>query len=265
MQLNAEDGGNRKYICVQLDEPISEKDSKEAYNFCTENNFKPVISSITKERLRRAGDKIITDAKKELAELKAKKRPDQEKITKAQEKLARILGNSPSVKGGQSQTDGVVLENATSTQLDDQAPNNATGLDIGFKVFKLDTSNINPWDGNIEKFEQLGLAVENIKHNRNSDDVLYEILLKLGLDLTVPITEINCSGSILYNIGMGALLVCLDNANDMLIAEIIKIKNQTENSELEVVFKDSVFKDDIAKTNYSQQLVLAGIKAVKVI
>lgn len=98
MQLNAEDGGNRKYICVQLDEPISGDDKKrndnqEAYKFCTENNFKPVISSITKERLRRAGDKIITDAKKELKELLEKKQPDDEKIKLAQEKLARILGN----------------------------------------------------------------------------------------------------------------------------------------------------------------------------
>ncbi|MBK2296728.1 DNA methyltransferase [Francisella philomiragia] len=49
MQLNAEDSGKRKYICVQLDEPISESDNREAYKFCTRHNFKPVISSITKE------------------------------------------------------------------------------------------------------------------------------------------------------------------------------------------------------------------------
>ncbi|QUE32184.1 site-specific DNA-methyltransferase [Francisella philomiragia] len=283
MQLNAEDGGNRKYICVQLDEPICEKDNKEAFNFCTDpkNNFKPVISSITKERLRRAGDKIITDAKKELTDLLAKSRPDAEKIKTAQEKLARLLGNSPSVKGWIAKQDGVVLEgdhptdkvgtppaegNKVDISLSDLTHDNTTGLDIGFKAFKLDTSNIKPWDGkNISNFGDLVEDIENIKQSRSTDDVLYEILLKLGLDLAVPITETNCNGSTLYNIGMGALLICLDKANDAVISEIIKIKNETENTELEVVFKDSVFESDVAKTNYSQQLESAGIKTVKVL
>ncbi|MBA5249918.1 MAG: site-specific DNA-methyltransferase [Gammaproteobacteria bacterium] len=61
MQLNAEDGGNRKFILVQLDEPIDQKKSAEAHKFCTDNNFQPVISSITLERLNRAGEKIKTD------------------------------------------------------------------------------------------------------------------------------------------------------------------------------------------------------------
>ena len=58
MQLNAEDGGKRKFILVQWDEVIDKKKNQEAYNFCTENKFKPVISSITLERLNRAGEKI---------------------------------------------------------------------------------------------------------------------------------------------------------------------------------------------------------------
>ncbi|APC95419.1 site-specific DNA-methyltransferase [Francisella tularensis subsp. novicida] len=274
MQLNAEDGGKRKYICVQLDEPISEKDNKEAYNFCTDpkNNFKPVISSITKERLRRAGDKIIADAKKELADLLAKSRPDAEKIKQAQEKLARILGNKEWIPLSSSgMTDSNCHSVAPTTESIEEMLNqvqhdNSLGLDIGFKAFKLDTSNIKPWDGKIENFgDGLFDKVDNIKQSRSTDDVLFEILLKLGLDLTVPITEIDCNGSTLYNIGMGALLICLDSANDAVISEIIKIKNDTENNELEVVFKDSVFDDDIAKTNYSQQLESAGIKTVKVI
>lgn len=64
MQLNAEDGGNRKFILCQIDEPIDEKKKKEAFDFCTNNNLPPVISSITIERLRRAGEKI----KKEIEE-----------------------------------------------------------------------------------------------------------------------------------------------------------------------------------------------------
>ncbi len=61
MQLNAEDDGNRKFVLVQLDEPIDKKKSIEAHKFCTDNNFAPVISSITIERLNRAGDKIKAD------------------------------------------------------------------------------------------------------------------------------------------------------------------------------------------------------------
>jgi adenine-specific DNA-methyltransferase len=61
MQLNAEDGGKRKFVLVQIDEPIIKKKSTEAYKFCTDNKFKPVISSITIERLNRAGEKIKAD------------------------------------------------------------------------------------------------------------------------------------------------------------------------------------------------------------
>ncbi|OJA03452.1 hypothetical protein BGC33_03915, partial [Bathymodiolus thermophilus thioautotrophic gill symbiont] len=61
MQLNAEDGGSRKFVLVQIDDPIDEKKSAEAYQFCTDNQFKPVISSITIERLNRAGEKIKKD------------------------------------------------------------------------------------------------------------------------------------------------------------------------------------------------------------
>ena len=63
MQLNAEDGGNRKFILCQWDEPIDPKKSKPAYDFCIDNGFDPVISSITLERVNRAGDKIHAENK----------------------------------------------------------------------------------------------------------------------------------------------------------------------------------------------------------
>jgi len=70
MQLNAEDGGNRKFILVQLDSPIDPKKSEVAYKFCADNNLDPVISSITIERLNRAGDKILEKNLSEKPELK---------------------------------------------------------------------------------------------------------------------------------------------------------------------------------------------------
>ncbi len=66
MQQNVEDGGNRKFILVQLDEQIDETKSKSAYDFCKENNFEPIISSITIERVNRAGDKIKESSKESL-------------------------------------------------------------------------------------------------------------------------------------------------------------------------------------------------------
>ncbi|ABK90358.1 site-specific DNA-methyltransferase [Francisella tularensis subsp. novicida] len=88
MQLNAEDGGKRKYILAQLDEPIDEK--KEAYKFCTDKNFEPVISSITIERLNRAGEKIKADIQAEFDAENSKKKPNQEKLAELQEKLENI-------------------------------------------------------------------------------------------------------------------------------------------------------------------------------
>lgn len=65
MKLNEEDGGNRKFILCQIEEPVDAKKQKEAYNFCVANNLPPVISSITVERLKRAGEKIANDIEAE--------------------------------------------------------------------------------------------------------------------------------------------------------------------------------------------------------
>jgi adenine-specific DNA-methyltransferase len=84
-------------------------------------------------------------------------------------------------------------------------------LDIGFKVLKLDSSNIKSWDSDFENLETNLLdAVENIKSDRNEEDLLYEILLKYGLDLTLPIDK-PFENKNIYNIGFGALIICLDN------------------------------------------------------
>lgn len=64
MELN-KDGGNRRYILCQIDEPIDPAKKKEAYDFCLANNLEPVISSITIERLKRAGEKIVKDVENE--------------------------------------------------------------------------------------------------------------------------------------------------------------------------------------------------------
>ena len=202
MQLNAEDGGNRKYIMVQLPELC--KEDSEAYKAGYKN-----ICEIGKERIRRAGDKIRTD-------------------------------------------ESLPLENREK-------------LDIGFKVFKLDSSNIKEWDTSTNDLQQSLLdSIDSIKSNRNSLDVLYEILLKYGLDLNIPIKETEN----FYSIGGGTLLVSLNNEIDLdvinsICEEYKKILEIDKEFKTTVILKDSSFKNDVDKTNALKKLEQVGISEIR--
>ena len=193
MQLNAEDEGNRKFIMVQLPET-------------TGNEKYRSICEIGKERIRRAGEKIIAD----------------------------------------------------------NSDKDLSNLDIGFKVLKLDSSNIKAWDSNFENVEGSLLdAVENIKSDRSSEDLLYEILLKYGLDLTLPIEEKEMNGKKVFVIGYGALVACLDDDITIPTVEAIaKLKVDYQSEIMRVVFKDASFKDAVVKTNAYQILKQFGIDEV---
>jgi len=138
-------------------------------------------------------------------------------------------------------------------------------LDTGFKVFKLDSSNIKPWDADFDNLEDTLLShVDNIKQDRSEEDVLYEILLKYGLNLTIPIEERIIHGKIVYIIGFGALIICLDNEITLDVVDGIgALKNELEPEVMRVVFKDGGFKDDVVKTNAIQNLKRFGIDDVK--
>jgi len=198
MQLNAEDGGNRKFIMVQLPEPTDE--NSEAYKAGYKN-----ICEIGKERIRRAGEKIKEEYK------------DKENI-----------------------------EN----------------LDIGFKVFKLDTSNIRKWQPDYDNLEQsLMDYVDNFVEGRTELDVVYEIMLKYGLDLTYPVDEFTIAGKKVYSIGYGMLMICLDNEITTEVAKgiLAKVKELSPESS-RVVFKDNGFKSDSNKTNIKEILKSGGIE-----
>lgn len=138
-------------------------------------------------------------------------------------------------------------------------------LDIGFKVFKLSSSNIKPWDADFDTLENVLLSsVDNIKDGRSEDDVLYEILLKYGLDLTIPIEQREIGGKTVYSIGFGALVICLDDAITLDVVEGIgSLKSELDPEIMRVVFKDSGFKDDVVKTNAIQILKKYGVDDVK--
>jgi adenine-specific DNA-methyltransferase len=137
--------------------------------------------------------------------------------------------------------------------------------DLGFKVFKLDSTNIKPWELDFDLTEQdLEDQISNIKHGRNDEDVLYEVLLKYGLDLTLPITVHTVAGHNLFDIGMGALMICLsDNITLGVVEDIAKLKGQLNPEIVRVVFKDAGFADDVVKTNALQILKQAGIEDVR--
>ena len=189
MQLNSMDEGIRKFIMVQIPESTDEK--SEAFEAGYKN-----ICEIGKERIRRAGDKIVKES-----------------------------GNKD--------------------------------LDIGFKVFKLDSSNLEKWDPDYDDLEQtLLVSQDNIKEGRTQEDLIYEIMLKYGIDLTLPIEKYESENTI-YSIGFGALLVCLDNKITKDITDsIIELASEDVSR---VVFKDNGFASDADKTNIKETLRTNGI------
>ncbi|MBU1901926.1 site-specific DNA-methyltransferase [Patescibacteria group bacterium] len=138
----------------------------------------------------------------------------------------------------------------------DNQDKNLSNLDIGFKVLKLDSSNIKEWDSDFDNLEENLLdGVENIKSDRTSKDLLYEILLKYGLDLTLPIEEKTIDGKKIFVIGFGALVACLDDdITTDIVESIAKLKEEYETEIMRVVFKDSSFKNAVVKTNAIQIL-----------
>jgi adenine-specific DNA-methyltransferase len=123
-----------------------------------------------------------------------------------------------------------------------------TNLDTGFKVFKLDSSNLEKWDPDYNNIQQ-SLTVDQIKPDRTNEDLIYEIMLKYGIDLTMPIEQ---QGKI-YSIGFGALILCLDdNITKDTTEDIIKLTKDSSISR--VVFKDSGFVSDADKTNIKEIL-----------
>jgi adenine-specific DNA-methyltransferase len=209
---NAADGGNRRYILVQLPEPLdpAKKEQKTAADFCDKLGVPRTIAELTKERLRRAAKKVKAE--------------------------------NPDFKG-----------------------------DLGFRVFKLDSSNLKAWDPHTANLPQSLLdATEHVKPDRSTDDLLYELLLKKGLDLAVPMEHKTISGKEVVAIGGGVMLVCLADAIDAKAAEPLamglaawhKQLAPANDKETVVIFKDSAFDSNVAKSNMTAILEQRGLKKV---
>ena len=196
MQLNAEDGGNRKFIMVQLPENTDE--NSEAYK----NEYK-TIAEIGKKRILLAGKKIVEALKEKNKQLK--------------------LGKEPV---------------------------DISKLDIGFRVYKTDETNMKDvfYHPNELKQDQLDLLSNNIKEDRSPEDLLAQVTLDLGLELSLPMETKKILGNTVYIVQTNALVACFDNdINFKIINEIANLKP------LKVVFKDSSFKDDKDRINVDER------------
>lgn len=147
-----------------------------------------------------------------------------------------------------------------------KAANNINNIeDKGFKVFKLYTTNIQSWEADFDNLEQvLRKSIESIKPDRTAEDVLYEILLKYGIELTVPVETEIVEGKKVFVVGAGALIICLEDAITSEVVEgIAKLKDELDPETTQVVFKDAGFADSNVKTNAIQILKQADIDDVK--
>ena len=142
--------------------------------------------------------------------------------------------------------------------------------DLGFRVFKLDSSNIRAWEPDRNDLDETLLdAVEHLKADRSDADVLYELLLKRGLDLCVPIEQRAVAGKEVLAVGGGVLLACLSDriALDEVeaLAQGIVEWHQTlaPPADTTCVFRDSAFADDVAWTNLATILEQHGITKVR--
>jgi adenine-specific DNA-methyltransferase len=142
--------------------------------------------------------------------------------------------------------------------------------DLGFRVFKLDTSNIRAWDPDASNLaDTLEQHLEHLKADRTETDILYELLLKLGLDLCVPIAKRELAGKTVYSIGAGVLLACLsttitrEDVEPLAQGIVSWRKELAPVGDTSCVFRDSAFADDVAKTNLAAILAQNGLENVR--
>jgi adenine-specific DNA-methyltransferase len=151
-----------------------------------------------------------------------------------------------------------------------RADNPSSVGDLGFRAFKLASSNIRAWDPDRNNLAKtLEDAVEHLKSDRTEQDVLYELLLKLGLDLCVPIETKTFAGKTVHSIGSGVLIACLADKIAREEVEALGLgivdwrKALAPAGDTTCVFRDSAFADDVAKTNLTVILEQNGIANVR--
>ena len=189
---NSIDGGNRKFVLVQLPEALEEgnREQKTAYDYCQKIGKPANIAELTKERLRRAGKAVLA----------GEYHPDWNR-------------------------------------------------DVGFRVLKVDTSNIKDVYYRPDELKQSDLLdmVDNVKEGRTAEDLLFQVLVDWGVDLTLPIRRETLQGKTVFFVDDNALVACFDTG----ITEEL-VKELARHEPLRVVFRDNGFVSDAVKINVEQ-------------
>ncbi|GGP02054.1 hypothetical protein GCM10010992_04900 [Cloacibacterium rupense] len=220
MQLNAEDGGNRKYIMVQVPELTTEKSQANKVGYKN-------ICEIGKERIRRAAQKIKESLNQDSQDGKGLNQDSQDLFN---------LGNQ---------------ENQANPGSDNVQANPGSNIDLGFRVYRLDSSNMQEVYYKPQEYNQatLDLFADNVKPDRTAEDLLTQIMLDWGLPLSLKIERKTIAGKEVFSVAGDSLYACFDHELDEAFAkEIAKEKP------LRIVFRDNGFKDDTAKENVRQLL-----------
>ncbi|MBL6452836.1 MAG: site-specific DNA-methyltransferase [Porphyromonas sp.] len=226
MQLNAEDGGHRKFICVQLAEDTPEDSEARKAGYKT-------IPDIAKERIRRAAVAIRNDL-------------ENEKV-RAQAKFAKVAMGEDVDKDPELWDNlyDDVERNQAQERLD-SIDKRKESLDTGFRVFRLDSSNFTDVKRTPASYEQTELDQyqTNIKTDRSGQDLLYGAMLSWGLSLSLPQAVTVVDGCEIYNVDEGALVACFDKAIPTTVIEAI-----ADMDPLRVLLSDSSFASDKEKIN----------------
>lgn len=218
MKKNAEDGGKRRFVMVQLPElcAVDSEAFKAGYK---------TIAEVSKERIRRAGKKIKD-------ELEAKNEGGRRKEEKGVEGSSFNLFPSS-------------LNSDSSFSL------HPSSLDIGFRVLKIDTSNMADVYYAPDALDKanLNLFVDNIKPDRTPEDLLFQVMLDWGVDLALPITKQAVQGKEVFFVDGNALAACFDSHSGI---DETFVKELARHQPLRVVFRDAGFKDSAVKINVEQ-------------
>lgn len=227
MQLNAEDGGNRKFIMVQLPEKTDEKSEAFKAGY-------PNICEIGKERIRRAGAKIRKDIEDSIAAAQC----SLDKLKQEQEKKANLFDD-----------DEFKQKMAGFQQTIDSQSERLKSLDTGFRVFKVDESNMKDVFYTPEEYiyQDLADVADNIKDDRTPEDLLFQVMLEYGIYLSSEIKVDTIAGRKVFNVDNNYLIACFDNDITKDVVEAIA-KAQPEYT----VLSCSCIPDDSVLTNFEQ-------------
>lgn len=233
MRLNAEDGGKRKFIMVQLPETTDEK--SEAYKAGYKN-----ICEIGKERIRRAGQQILNE-KKSAKDVS----PEQIRLLKTKEQ-ADLFTASSVYEENDGALRGVPAEGVAEKPKALERGGDFPHLDIGFRVLKVDDSNMKDVYYSASEYDQsnLDMFASNIKEDRNDLDLLFGCLLDWGLPLSLPYTSETMGKFTVHTYNDGDLVACFnEDVSEEVVKEIARKKP------LRAVFRDSSFSNSASKIN----------------